>query len=98
MSDSNLKFKHSELKLITSTCTSRIKTRCNVEILGNYIDTNEHVLGVKYYTESYLKEMMRRKFIEGIKHGETIHRVEDIPSDEYDQIIIEQFKPEDDLP
>jgi TATA-box binding protein (TBP) (component of TFIID and TFIIIB) len=48
MTDSHLKFKHSELKLVTSTCTSRIKTRCNVEILGNYIDTNEHVLGVKY--------------------------------------------------
>ena len=36
------------------------------------------VLGVKYYAEKYLIEMMRREYSRGKKENEVIHRVENI--------------------
>jgi len=43
-----LNFKHSNLELVTTTCTAKINTNCNVELIGNYTDINDTVLGVKY--------------------------------------------------
>ena len=31
------------------------------------------VLGVKYYSETYLKAMMDRKYEEGLRKGQTVH-------------------------
>ena len=34
------------------------------------------VLGVKYYTEEYLKEMMRREYSKGVSEGRQVHIVQ----------------------
>ena len=31
------------------------------------------VLGAKYYTEEYLKEMMRREYDRGVREGQQVH-------------------------
>ena len=44
-----------------------------IEILDN-----DHIklMGVKYYSESYLKEMMNREYSKGLRKGQTVHVAE----------------------